>query len=362
MTTGDRHDDRDLEAALSRALHADADRIVPTDRLPAIRAATVTEIPSRRRGPRLVTLIGAAAAAALALSFAANQWLPRTSPGVPGGSGTASVSAPVTPSTGGSPSAVAGSALPVYYLAPAPGAPSGFALYRTYASVVAAAHASPSERVRMAVTLALRQPIWRTSDLPSPWAGTSVTDVSVTSGLITVTLSDPAKVSAPGAGALPTTVERLAIQQLVWTAQAAAGLDRLPVTFRIADGATLFFNRYPAADRYDRPNTDAVADEIARVWIDTPGLDATMAAGAPIPVRGLGFAKAADLTWTVVKSGDTIASGTPTASGVDALGGRQFGYAVTIPALPAGSYQLWVTETRAGTEAPPGAEVPLTVR
>ena len=66
-------------------------------------------------------------------------------------------------------------------------------------------------------------------DEDTRWA--DLVDVAVTDARISITLS------GPGGTAFPEDTERVSVQQLVWTAQAAVGRGTIPVRFVLADGA-----------------------------------------------------------------------------------------------------------------------------
>lgn len=336
---------REFEAALTQALRTDAERITPTDRLAEIQAATAYEVPTRRRGPRLLTLVAAAAAAAVIGSVAAGQWLTPGDGGRPGA--TVSSTAPTTPGTPSDPTRVAG-ALPVYYLGPQ-GEPSDgsselapLVLYRTFVTNPTPGSGADA-RVVAAVSSALRQGIWYAADVPDPWRSTTVLAATVSDSGITLTLSNGGSTaSGPGSGIVTERHLRMCVQQLVWTAQAAAGRP-VPVTFALADGASQLFGRYPTSATYDRPHARAIADEIAPVWIDSPGLDAAYGVGRPVTMTGLALIPIDQLTWKLTtRAGDPVASGSVEA-GQNASSGLQHGYRATIPRLAAGTYRLLVS-------------------
>lgn len=329
---GDLRDLRDLEEALAQALHADAERITPSDRLAAIQAATTYEIPTRRRGPRLFTLVAAAAAAAVIGSVAAGQWLAphdRTRPG-----GTVSLSSPATTGLSQSPTAVAGAALPVYF--PVQVTIDGtqvWRLTRTFVSGSADAGASGSRRVLEALQWSASDRAWPYPGA-APLEGTAVAGVDVTPQLITIVLTNG------GAQDGTDDYRRLGIQQLVWTAQAAAGLGRVPVTFQLETGAGLLFGRFPASDRYDRPDTAGAAAVIAPIWIDQPGTEATVRAGV-VHVKGLAAAPEGTLVWSLHR-GDGAAPVAQGSTQAEAGAPAQAPYAFDIPAVPGGRYRLEV--------------------
>lgn len=274
-----------LSSQLRAALDADAARIQPSDRLAEIRARTqlvTAPAPSRGRSWGFSAL---AAAAVVAMVVLGVRW-GASAPADPAGRGLPS---PSTTSAIGDPPAQAipaGRALPVFALAritePGSGAAATqqrWALQRWFvpSDIPTAAPAPLAVRaaVRWAMGPGLTEP-----GTTAPFNGTVATEVTVTPELITITLSNGGHASADAE------LARISLQQMVWTAQAAYG-HRVPVTFRLADGADLLLGRFPAGGRYDRPDSDRIATEAAPVWIDGPGLGAALPAGRPVTLTGL---------------------------------------------------------------------------
>lgn len=355
----------DVEAKLRAALHTEAASITPGDRLAEIESRI--RMPShptpvagvhregRTSRPRYGRVGLLAAAASLALVAGGAWWAVDSRPGDPGNqpgpagrpaaSSLSSDTAPApSPSASGAPAGAI--ALPFYYLgvdglalaegqAPRP----RIRLLRTFA---AADGGSRTERVAAAIRLALaHNEVQDTSDGAAPWRHTDLVDATVSDALITLTLSDGGESAAVSAGPAAPTAEhaRLAVQQLVWTAQAAAGA-RIPVTFVLADGATSLLGQFPAADRYDRPDTGRIGDEVARIWVDSPELDADLAPGAPIGLRGTALLPAAQLGWTLDNAAGPVTEGEPVAGGVQ----HTYAATLTAPAAP-GGYRLCVSAT-----------------
>ncbi|MFN8097924.1 MAG: hypothetical protein U0Q21_06505 [Dermatophilaceae bacterium] len=338
----------DLEAALRAALAEEADGIRPSARLEAIRdAVAAQEIPRSSRARSWVLSAATAAAAVGLVAAGVHQWQRPPESLRPGSGGQTSSAVGATQPPASTRTATP-PALPVYYIGLASEADGDYRLFRTFLTPSADDGNSREARVRDAVGRSLAFGIPFTNDGPTVWSHTRVTDVAVTPDLITLTLSDGGNTggTAPGSPGTPEGMARLGIQQLVWTAQAAAGQGRVPVTFRLTDGSSLLFGRYAAADRYDRPDTERIGTEVAPVWIDAPGFEATLAAGTPVTARGLTLLDPAGLTW-IVKTPDGTEMGRGRVVGVaststDPTGLPAHAYTAALGMLPEGSYHLWV--------------------
>ena len=127
-------------------------------------------------------------------------------------------------------------------------------------------------------------------------------------GLITVTLS------GPGAKAFTTEQTKLAVQGLVWTAQAAIGQGPVPVKFAVADGSTRLFGAYPTARTYNRPAKALQYQDLAPIWITSPVREQVFPARAPVVAKGESCAFEANTQWQLKKGAATIKSGFTTAS------------------------------------------------
>jgi hypothetical protein len=172
-----------------------------------------------------------------------------------------------------------------------------------------------------------------------PWSGTTVKAVQVTPQLITVTLSGP---GSPGI--TDKDVARVAVQSLVWTAQAAVGKGTIPVTFVVADGSTKLFGRLPAAQKYNRPPSDQSYDDLAPIWVTSPGRDATLPQGKPVVVKGEATVFEATVGWQLLKGTSVAKQGHATAS----VGAPQRGtYSFSLGSLAPGSYAIRVYEVSA---------------
>ncbi|MEP7370393.1 MAG: Gmad2 immunoglobulin-like domain-containing protein, partial [Dermatophilaceae bacterium] len=168
-----------------------------------------------------------------------------------------------------------------------------------------------------------------------PWSGTTVKNVTVTPTLITISLS------GPGASGFTAEQTRLAVQELVWTAQAAVGKGSIPVKFVVSGGATKLFGAYLTSLTYNRPATDQQYRDLAPIWITSPVRGQVLPAGAPVVAKGQSCAFEATTQWQLKKAGAVVKSGTTTAtSGCPTRGTWQ----VNLGKLPAGGYTFRMYE------------------
>ena len=349
-----------VEHRLRRALHHEAQQVRPSERLEHILSASGrggTGGPGHPSGsPRWLAPLGAAAAVAI---IAGAVWAvtesdePQRPPAgitttAPAPADTASPSptnaptssAPTTGSTSPTTSSAPASrrtALPVYFVGPVGGDRPVFRLFREFLPGTLPAGASDADRARASLGLAMdAQPFSNTDGYLQPWSGTTVEDVAVTPGLITVTLSN-----AGSPGIEDREVARVAVQSLVWTAQAAVGKGTIPVTFRVADGSKALFGEFPAAQTYNRPPSAESYEDLAPIWISQPGRDAVLPATKPVVVKGEATVFEANVSWTLQRGTTEVKKGFATASaGAPARGT----YSISLGALEPGSYTIRVFE------------------
>jgi hypothetical protein len=164
-----------------------------------------------------------------------------------------------------------------------------------------------------------------------------VTTASVTPQAIEVQLS------GPGADGFDAETQRLAVQELVWTAQAAIQ-KTLPVRFEVADGSTKLFGSISTAQDFTRPPSDRVYEDLAPVWVTSPTRDQVLPATKPVVVKGLAIVFEATVNWqldrgtTQVKTGHAMASiGAP----------MQGAYSFSLGRLAPGDYTIRVRELSA---------------
>ncbi len=176
-------------------------------------------------------------------------------------------------------------------------------------------------------------------DYRSAWSSPSRLEVTRDGDAVTVDVSADALASTQVGSA----EAALAVQQVVWTATAAAQSPG-PVTI-LVDGA-------PAdawgAVRLGEPMTrDAAAQ--AQIWIDSPNNGDALS--GTVTVSGVGTAFEATLNWDVVDSGGTSVADGFTMAGAN---GEFAGYEFTVD-LPPGTYTVSVfAEDVSGGESPEG--------
>lgn len=344
-----------LEAHVRQSLESGASQVRPPDRLSEILAEAHADDPQRRgaRTPQPRWRRAAAAAAAVLAVVSGAVWLsgrPGEEPARPaaGVTSTATSSLPSSttlPSTAPTPSATAtGSpapppagtvqAVPVYYVGSRLATGGDLALFREFVRASVATPVSPETRARAALELAL-DPTPTDSSYEEVWTGVSLVDVEIgEADRITIRLSGPASV--------PQEHAELAVQQLVWTAQAAAGRGNVPVRFVLEDGSATVAGSLPATGDYRRPSGEAeVSSLLAPLWIDDPARGQVLPAGKPLSVTGQASTFEATLSWQLLRGSTVVHEGFATANaGAPARG--QFSF--TVPALSAGGYTVRVFE------------------
>jgi hypothetical protein len=323
----------DLERRLSESLHREAERITPRDRRTEILAMAHNDRQALKPGRRLIPV---AAAASVAL-IGAVVW------GV-SGTGASDQAAPaVTATTQPSPAtngSVAGATtqmpLPAYFVGANSAAGDRFGLYREFVRTTVPVGVTPAEKAKTAVAVAMNaQPFTDSESYLQPWSGTSVTNVTVSPSLITITLS------GPGARGFTAAQTRLAVQELVWTAQAAIGQGTAPVKFVVTDGSPKLFGSYPTAQTYNRPAPTLQFEVLAPIWITSPSRDQVFPAGAAVVAAGQSCAFEGTTAWQLKKSGTAVRSGSTTASsGCPTRGTWQ----VKLGVLSAGTYTFRMFE------------------
>jgi len=339
----------DFERQLRESLHRDAERISPRDRRMEILAMVHDE--TQVAEPRRRWLIPVGAAASVALIGAIVWGVSNTggsqqvTPAATSSSTTAPPSSATVPVPNPSPPATAATtqvALPAYFVGANSGTGDRFGLYREFVRTAVPAGATPAQKAKAAVEVAMNaQPFSNYEPYIQPWSGTSVQNLTATrlddtlGRLITITLS--------GSGASGFTKEqtKLAVQELVWTAQAAIGQGAIPVKFVVSDGSSTLFGTYPTAQTYNRPAKELQYQDLAPIWITSPERDHEFKAGAAVVVTGESCAFEATTQWQLKKSGTAIRSGTTTASSGCPLRGT---WKVDLGVLAAGDYTFRMYE------------------
>jgi len=356
-------DPGDLEDRLREVLREEAARINPGERRTEILAMTKRTQQTQQEGKRVEPprrwLIPAAAAASVALIGAAVWGVSnaggsqQVTPAATSTSTTAPTQAPtaappaVPPSQSApsvSPSAAAKGALagatsqvslPAYFVGAKVPTGNTFGLYREFVRTAVPAGATQAQKARAAVAVAIRAtPFNSVTPYLKPWAGTSVTNLTVDPSRITITLSGP---GAPGFTAAQT---KLAVQQLVWTAQAAVGQGNIPVKFVVTNGTAKLFGTYPTAQTYNRPPAALQYQVLAPIWITSPAQNQVFGTG-PVVAAGQSCAFEGTTAWQLKRGGAVVRSGSTLASsGCPTRGTWQ----VKLGALGAGSYTFRMYE------------------
>jgi hypothetical protein len=336
-----------LERRLRRALHEEAELMHPSDRLEDILDAGTAEEGTpmgRRNGPPRWLAPVAAAAAAVLIAGTAWALTQRDAGPVPPAVTTAPTptdsptAEPSPTATTPSPTSTAAEAalLPVYYVGPIGDDKPTYRLFREFLRGSTPATAREEQKALEALRLATdAQRFSNTDGYLQPWSGTEVTAVSVTPELITVSLSND------GPDGFEREQQRLAVQQLVWTAQAAVNKGTIPVRFQIEDGSTAMYGTFPTSQTYDRPPKDEHWRDLAPIWVTSPGRDQVLDAGKPVTVTGEATVFEANVRWELKQGPSVVKEGHTTAS-VGAPGRGEF--TIELGTLRPGDYAIRVFE------------------
>jgi hypothetical protein len=315
------HSDDDVR----RVLHDAVSDVHPHGTLDDIRSRTDQVVPMKRWF--LPTL---AVAAVMALVVGGAFWLVHDSddPAAgPSGTPTQGSSPTGTPSQSSDTGTTSTRAVPIYYVGDTA---HGEKLYREFhqaelcagtecllkASAVAAVNGTPQD-----------------SDYRTLWPdGATVGAVSQDGDTIVIDLATgvrdrPTGMSPEDAG--------LAVQQLVYSAQAAVGQGRLPVQLLIAGHHTDQVLGVPAAEPLAADNPD---DVLAPVQVDSPADGASVAGTFTVTGRAATFE--ANVVWELKQGGAVVKKGFTTAEECCTL--SPFSFDVT---APSGEYTLVVHDT-----------------
>jgi hypothetical protein len=168
--------------------------------------------------------------------------------------------------------------------------------------------------------------------------------------------------SGPGRTDLDADTARVAVQQLVWTAQAALGKGNLPVRLASADGSDTLLGSLPTASTYRRPaSRDLYYQDLAPIWVTAPARGQVLPASTPVAARGEATVFEANVRWQLLRDGQEVDSGFTTAS--EGAPGRGT-WTVDLGRRPAGAYTVRVFEVSAADGTTVNAEhaVAFTVR
>lgn len=374
----------DLERRLREGLHQEAERITPNDRRTEILAMAHDDAQTAETGRRWLAPVAAAASVALigAVVWGASsndgnqQAAPAVTQSVPAPDVTQPPAAPAStppkkretapapapnlappvPSANTLPAATSQLALPAYFVGPFAPAAKTFGLYREFVRTAVPVSPTGAQKAKAAVAVAMTtQPFTSAEHYLQPWTGTSVRTVTVATSRITITLS------GPGASGLTAAQSKLAVQQLVWTAQAAVGKGAIPVKFAISTGATQLFGRYSTALTYNRPPVSRQYEVLAPIWITAPVRSQVFMAANPVVATGQSCAFEANTLWQLKKAGKVVKSGFATAtSGCPTRGTWQ----VKLGVLAPGSYafRMYEVNQEGGNGVFAETSKPFTVR
>jgi len=324
----------DIERQLRESLRRHAERITPRERRMEILAMVHEQAETSE--PRRRWLIPVAAAASVALIGAIAWGVSNT-----GGSQQVTPAATSTSSTTGTPTSNATGAttqvaLPAYFVGANSGTGDTFGLYREFVRTAVPAGATPAQKAKAAVAVAMNaQPFTNFEPYVQPWSGTKVEDLKLTPNLITITLS------GPGSSGFTPEQTKLAVQELVWTAQAAIGQGTIPVKFVIADGSTKLFGTYATNKTYNRPTKEQQYEDLAPIWILSPERGKVFAAGDPVVANGESCAFEATTAWQLKKGGAVVKSGSTMASSGCPIRGT---WQVNLGVLAPGNYTFRMFE------------------
>ncbi len=283
MNDDNRPDDTAPEQDLRRLFAETAADIRPLGTLDDIRNRTEKVDPMTRSW----FLPSIAAAAVMAFVIGGAFWITqRSDDSTPGPSGTPTATVTTAPTVERS--------VPVYYAGEA--AP-GTRLFREFQrmTLCEAPQCLPGAALKAAVTGTPED-----ADYRSLWpAGTQVGEFTQSADLLTVDLGGdvhdrPAGMTASDA--------ELAVQQVIFTAQAAVGKGRLPVKFLLGGQPTDMILGVPTAEPL------AAADDLdvlAPVQISSPTNGQKVKAGK-ITVTGVAAAFEANVTWELFVGGDAV--------------------------------------------------------
>lgn len=351
-------------------LHDAVRDIDPPDRLDSIRARTRVRSIRRRRTWFLGAGAAVVATAATVAGVAVVGGLPGTDQaggpgfagGTPGGAAGSTLTTPAAPSgsptepaatdasstaaTPSSPTATAEAeggtqALPVYYV----GETSyGLRLFREFHRTQLDGQDPISAALTQAVSTTPDDGDYRT-DWPE---GTRVEEVDVDGSgahtMVTVHLANDGVDLRQRPEQMSRDQARLALQQLVYTAEAAAQ-SQLRMSF-VVDGEPA--DSVLGVDT-SRPLKEAdQVDVVALVWIIDPPEGARLS--APFTVSGLANAFEATVHWELSQGDTVVKRGTTTAEQAFVMAPYEF----TVKSVPPGDYTLTVTDDdpTGGTEGP----------
>ena len=320
---------------IRRALHDAVSDVEPHGSLDDIRSRTQKVDPMTKRWFLPTIAVAAVMAAVVGGAF----WLVNDDNPSNHASGTPTHS--TTNPTGDSTTpATVSRAVPVYFVGDTA---HGKKLYREFQSQEVASSSADDLAYAAAATAVTGDPL--DPDYRNPWPSAASEFVGLsydpTANQLTVELS--ASVHDRPAGMSAADAE-LAVQQLIYSAQAGLGKGRVPVQLLIDGKHTDTVLGVPASEPLAAANPD---DVLAPVQIDSPEQGATV--GSPVKVTGLAAAFEANVVWEVMVGGDAVVkNGFATAAECCTLAPYEF----TVDLEP-GTYTLVVHDTDESGEGRP---------
>lgn len=328
-----RRTDEPFDQWVSRQLHDAVDDVEPSNRLGALKRATSGQRPTRakapRRHPRWWAVGGAVAAVVCVtavVTVAVNSSDNRTPTATDSGSAD-DPSLAVDPSAGDSP-AMDQVALPVYYVGRAAG---GDRLFREFQQ--ASTNDAIGSAIQRSLTGSPNDPDYR-----SLWpSDVAVQRARVHGGRIVVELVGNG--SLDEAGSLTSGEAELALQQLVYTAQAAAGEGRLPVKVRVADspGSSVLGLPLRGTLRQADPMTT-----LNLISLSSPSQGQPVD-GDTLQVDGAASSFEASVSWEITRDDEKVAEGYTTAESGDPGRLSPFQTEIDVSDLEPGEYTLTVS-------------------
>ena len=253
---------------------------------------------------------------------------------------TTATTSPPTSSTTAGPVTTRMVSLPVYFVGPIGDDEPTYKLFRDFIRDELPTDATPAAKVKAALVLAINaQPYSNTDGYLQPWSGQTIGDVTVKDGVITIDLANSGNPDA----AVTTEIQRLAVQELVWTAQAAIQ-QTLPVRFEVSGGAPKLFGSISTDQTFTRPPSDRLYEDVAPIWVTSPSRDQVLPAAKPVVVQGLAIVFEATVNWELRRGSTQVATGHAMASAGAPMQGQ---YSIDLGRLTAGDYTLSVRELSA---------------
>jgi len=323
-------DARSDDEGLRRALRDAVSDISPHGTLADIRSRTDKVVPMKRW---FLPIFAVAAVTALVVGGA--FWLVHDDPATTAPAGTPTPSA-VSPSPSGSTDPeVSTRAVPVYFVG---ATAQGTKLYREFQSQQVCAGADCLLKAATVTALSGR-PL--DPDYTAPWPdGTGITDLSFEGGTLTIGLSGDVHDRPSGMSAADA---ELAVQQLIYSAQAGLGQGRPPVQLLLDGKHTDTILGVPASEPLAAGNPD---DVLAPVQIDSPTQNAQVSGTFTVTGRAATFE--ANVVWELKQGATVVKHGFTTAQECCTL--SPYSFEVT---APAGDYTLVVHDTdESGADRP----------